>query len=77
MLSAKKGVVYFKIVYNYQQCEDGHMSVGHKKICSICGKNIANNYTTVVGFLTNTKNWNKVRREQDYPNRKWYEDVIV
>jgi ribonucleoside-triphosphate reductase len=48
------------------------MTVGKKDICPICGKPIEDNYTRVVGFLTNTKNWNKTRREVDYPNRKWY-----
>lgn len=68
----KQGVIYFAINYNLQQCEDGHMSVGKKDKCAICNKNIVNSFTRVVGFLTNTKNWNKVRREKDYPHRQWY-----
>ena len=68
----KQGVIYFAINYNLQQCEDGHMSVGKKDKCVICNKNIVNSFTRVVGFLTNTKNWNKVRREKDYPYRQWY-----
>jgi len=70
--SAKKGVIYFALNYSLNECEDHHMSVGKSDICSICGKKIINTYTRVVGFLTNTKNWNKTRREQDFPNRKWY-----
>jgi ribonucleoside-triphosphate reductase (formate) len=69
---AKQGVIYHAINYNLQECENGHMTVGKKDICSICGKPITNNYTRVVGFLTNTKNWHKVRRDEDYPNRQWY-----
>ena len=57
--------------YNLQECEEGHMSVGRGNTCSICGKSIINNYTRVVGFLTNTKNWHKVRREIDYPYRQF------
>lgn len=70
--AAKMGVVYWAINYNLQYCEDGHMSVGKGKTCSICGAEVLDNYTRVVGFLTNTKNWHQVRREVDYPNRKFY-----
>jgi ribonucleoside-triphosphate reductase len=73
--SAKCGVIYFAINYNLQECEDGHMNVGKNEKCSICGKKIINNYTRVVGFLTNTKNWHKVRRDIDYPNRKFYSGI--
>lgn len=69
--AAKMGVVYFAINYNLQRCSEGHMSVGRKDTCS-CGAPIVDNFTRVVGFLTNTKNWHQVRREQDYPNRVFY-----
>jgi anaerobic ribonucleoside-triphosphate reductase len=69
---AKAGVIYFAINYNLQECEDGHIAVGDHELCSICGKKIINNFTRVVGFLTNTKNWHEVRRKVDYPNRQWY-----
>lgn len=72
---AKMGVVYWAINYNLQMCESGHMSVGKGSKCSICGDDIAENYTRVVGFLTNTKNWHKVRRDLDYPNRQFYSEV--
>ena len=73
--TAKKGVIYFAINYVLSECENGHMTVGNENICSICGKPIINNYTRVVGFLTNIKNWNKVRREEDFPNRQFYHGV--
>jgi ribonucleoside-triphosphate reductase len=73
--TAKCGVIYSAINYNLQECEDGHMTVGRKNICSICGKPIINNYTRIVGFVTNTKNWHKVRREQDYTERVWYKTI--
>lgn len=71
-VTAKKGVIYHAINYVLQLCEDGHMSVGTDGICSICGKPIIEEYTRVVGFLTNVKHWNKVRRKADYPHRKFY-----
>lgn len=73
--TAKQGVIYHAINYNLQECEEGHMTVGKKEICSICGTKIVNDYSRIVGFLTNTKNWAKVRRDEDYPNRVWYKDI--
>jgi ribonucleoside-triphosphate reductase len=73
--AAKMGVIYFAINYNIQECEEGHMSVGKEDICVVCGKEIVNNFTRVVGFLTNTKNWHKVRRDIDYPYRKFYKKI--
>jgi ribonucleoside-triphosphate reductase len=76
-ITAKMGVVYHAINYVLEECEDGHMSVGNGEVCSICGKPIINKYTRVVGFLTNVKNWNKTRREKDFPNRQFYGGVQV
>ncbi len=74
---AQKGVIYFAVNYNIQQCENFHLSVGKNSICQICGKPITDNFTRVVGFLTNTKNWHKVRREQDYTKRQFYKNSGV
>jgi len=71
-MTAKMGVVYHAINYVLAECKDGHMSVTNNDTCLICGKPIINKYTRVVGFLTNVKNWHKVRREQDFPNRQFY-----
>jgi len=73
--TAKQGVVYFAINYVLLECEDGHMTVGNVDNCTICGKPIINKYTRVVGFLSNVKNWNKTRREEDFPNRKFYDKL--
>jgi len=69
---AVRGVVYWAINYNLQQCANGHMAIGKGETCSICGAPVEDNFTRVVGFLTNTKNWHKVRRERDYPHRQFY-----
>lgn len=71
----KSGTIYFSINYNLQYCENKHMTVGKNKICSICGAEIVDNFTRVVGFLTNIKNWHEIRREEDYLNRKFYMGV--
>lgn len=69
--------VQWAINYNLQRCENGHMSVGRGDKCQICGGKITDNFTRVVGFLTNTKNWHKVRRTDDYPNRIFYDKEAV
>jgi ribonucleoside-triphosphate reductase len=74
---AKKGVVYFALNYVLSECESGHMVVTKNNTCTICGCNIINQYTRVVGFLTNVKNWHKVRREKDFPNRQFYNEVSI
>jgi ribonucleoside-triphosphate reductase len=73
--SANMGVVYFAINYMLGKCENGHMSVTTGEICPICGSPITDHYTRVVGFLVNTKHFNKTRREHDTPNRKFYPSI--
>lgn len=73
--AAKMGVVYWAVNYNLQRCENEHMSVGKGNTCAICGGEVSENFTRVVGFLTCVKNWHRVRREQDYPKRQWYAGV--
>lgn len=71
--TAKKGVIYFAINYLLRRCENGHMTVGNgRDDCPVCKGTITNTYTRVVGFLTDTNNWHKVRRSVDLPNRQWY-----
>jgi len=40
--------------------------------CPKCGGRVTDEWTRVVGFLTNTKHWNETRRKKDYPNRSFY-----
>jgi ribonucleoside-triphosphate reductase len=68
-------VVYFAINYELNKCENGHMTVGKIDTCSICGAKVTDKYLRVVGFITNIKNWTKVRREKDHPNRKFYKGI--
>jgi len=68
-LAINSGVVYHAVNYNLLKCENGHITVGKSAVCNKCGADITDSYTRVVGFLVNTKNFNKVRRVEDYPNR--------
>lgn len=73
--TVKMGVVYHAINYMLQKCENSHMTVGKRDKCPICNSKITDNYTRVVGFLVNTKNMHKVRRELDIPNRQFYKNI--
>ena len=74
-LTVKMGVVYHAINYMLQKCENGHMTVGKRDKCPVCNSKITDNYTRIVGFLVNTKNAHKVRRELDIPNRQFYKSI--
>jgi ribonucleoside-triphosphate reductase len=66
------GVIYHARNYNIQKCSNGHMSVGKRKECPVCGDTKLDNYLRIVGFLTKVSDWNKTRREYEYVNRQWY-----
>lgn len=63
---------YFGVNYAFSYCADGHCNVGNMNACAVCSKKITDKYTRVVGFLTNVKHWNKVRREFEFPQRVFY-----
>lgn len=71
LYAAKSGVVYWAVNYLLRICDNGHTWVG-SEICPVCGEEWSDEITRVVGFFTNVKNWNKVRREEDRPNRQFY-----
>ena len=69
--AAASGAVYFAVNYQINRCAQGHMTVGRNDACPTCGAPVIDTFTRVVGFLTNTKHWNKTRREHDWPERKF------
>lgn len=72
-MSVKQGVIYQAVNYVLNVCEEGHISVGRdEQVCPVCSKPIKDKLTRVVGFLTNTKNWHRTRREHDFPEREFY-----
>jgi len=71
---AKKGVVYWAVNMVYNLCVNGHMTVSNNENCTICGSDIETKYTRVVGFLTAIKNFHKVRRDIEFPDRVFYKN---
>lgn len=67
-----QGIVYFAFNYNICKCDNGHITVGVKDYCSMCGEKIIEKYTRVVGYYVNVSSWNEVRRgKADYASRRW------
>ena len=65
---ANAGVTYFAFNTRIQTCEENHAFYG--KICPICGKPVAAEYTRIVGFFTPITTWGEKRKEE-YELRRW------
>ncbi len=65
---AQQGVTYFAFNGKVAQCENYHSFYG--KVCPICGKPVAVEYTRIVGFYTPTKTYSKERRAE-FNMREW------
>jgi len=70
----KQGVQYFAINYFFSKCIDAHITLDTGKKCSICGKDVVEKYTRIVGFLVPVSAWSEVRRKE-YIERKRYENI--
>jgi len=69
-LVAKTGVVYFAFNQKISVCEEGHAFYGSK--CPTCGKNKADEYMRIVGYLVPVSSFNSVRKKEEYPKRVFY-----
>lgn len=67
----KKGVQYFAVNYFFTKCEENHISIFKGDVCPICGKNIVERMTRIVGFLVPLSSWQEERREEFF-ERKTY-----
>ena len=67
------GLQHFAINYNFSICENDHTGVMNNKDdkCCICGGEIVDRISRVVGFFVSQKNMHKVRREYEYLERKF------
>lgn len=69
--AVKSGAEHFALNMAYSECVDGHVTLGKNDKCPICGKDITDYMTRVVGFFTRTSRWNQTRREWEFPKRKF------
>ena len=67
----KSGAEHFALNMCIAECVDGHVTLGKSDKCPICGKDITDYMTRVVGFLVRVSNFNKTRREWEFPRRKF------
>lgn len=68
----KYGMAHFALNAVYVECKKcGHVIKGNLDKCPDCGCEDLNHYTRVIGYFSNVEKWGKVRREQDFPNRKF------
>lgn len=68
---ASRGVIYFAFNTKINVCKNHHAFVG-TNVCPVCGEDIYDQYTRIVGFLTPTKSYSKDRR-REFDARNWYD----
>ncbi len=66
------GLVHFAIEIGTSTCNSGHTVVGIHQSCPECGEKISTWTRRVVGYNSDTKDWNSVRREWENQRRKIY-----
>jgi ribonucleoside-triphosphate reductase (formate) len=69
--SINAGVQHFALNAVYSVCLKNHSLFGNLDICSICGEKIIEKATRTVGFFTPISTWEPIRRDWEFPNRKF------
>lgn len=71
--SIKHGLEHFALNSVYARCLDcGLVEKANWEECPKCNSKKTQHLTRVIGFFTVVENWNKERREHDFPNRKFF-----
>jgi len=65
------GVTHFAINYGFCRCREGHVTIGRYEKCPICGGEIADYMTRIVGYFVPVSKWNEVR-QQEFHKRVFY-----
>jgi anaerobic ribonucleoside-triphosphate reductase len=74
-LAIEYGVTHFAINYGFGICGEceGVSIVGNGKICPICGGEIADWLTRIIGYFVKVSSWHKVRKDFEFPHRSFAE----
>jgi ribonucleoside-triphosphate reductase len=67
--SINSGCEHFALNAIYNECKNKHVVMGNYESCPICGDEIVEKLTRVVGFFTTVSSWQKERREWEFPKR--------
>lgn len=67
---AEHNVIYSAFTTKINVCEDRHAFIG-SNTCPICGKEVADQFSRVVGFYTPVSSYQQIRK-QEFDKRKWY-----
>ncbi len=63
--AVEAGCEHFAVNYNFSVCQRDHVTIAAPyKVCSICGEEIKDHYTRIVGCFVPISSWNKGRREE-------------
>lgn len=69
---------HFALNRVYSRCKDcGHVYDTKINDCPHCGNNNMEYLTRTIGYFTPVDSWNKVRREWEFPRRKFNDDSLI
>ena len=70
--AVKQGVSHMAVNFGFSKCINGHTTIsGNATKCPECNGEIIDHMTRIVGYFVHTKSWSKIRREYEFPRRKF------
>lgn len=69
--SVEAGLDHFALNCCFSKCENDHVTLTNGDICLVCGQQIKEKVTRIVGYFTPVENWVKERREYEFKQRKF------
>ncbi len=70
-MCVENNLEHFALNPVYSICPNNHYLLGKYAKCYICGEEITDHLTRVVGFFTKVSSWTKERREWEFSKRIW------
>ena len=67
--AVKSGCEHFALNAVYSKCENNHITFGKMNTCPTCAAKVIDYFTRIVGYFTPVSNWQKDRREWEFPKR--------
>jgi ribonucleoside-triphosphate reductase len=68
--SVQNGISHMAVNYGFGTCKNSHTTIcGNSPKCSICGEDIDDYVTRIIGYFSKVSNWSKTRRQFEFPKR--------